>query len=116
MLIDHTHGDRPIDPDFFDNTELIQQLRLKLNPRSYEKLLSIVDKAIEETAKSPKEKLTLPWACAGSLFGHSSAQIHKDVEYLWDKIIEIVGPERYSELPKAKALGFLIQRRSLAKM
>lgn len=106
-LVDHTYRDRVIKPSSLEQLELLQQLKFKLHPKSFEKLVSIVDKAIDSTTQNEGNKISLPWACAGSLLGHGSNQPHKDIEYAWEKVIEIVGPDKYCKM----AIGALLQWR-----
>ena len=115
MLVDHTYTkDYIINAASLEKVELIQQLRIKLHPRSMEKVIEVVDEAVASVA-AKGGKLILPWACAGSLFGRGSERPHKDIEYVWEKVIEIVGPDKFCRMTVGALLQWRIASRAETK-
>jgi len=106
MLIDHTYNDRVIKPEGLEDLELLSALKRKLPKVSFDKVVRIIDQAIEHLVGTDG-RLTFSWGCAGSLLGYSSQEPHCDIEYLWDKVIETVGPDRFCKM----AVGALLQWR-----
>lgn len=95
MLRDIHRGMREISSEAIENSDLIKSLKRNLDNRSFDKIVRILDEAIEVIAQK-KDSIYVPWGCVGSMFGDSSNLLkHGDVEYLWEKIIKIMGPERF---------------------
>jgi len=88
-LHDVTHGSEYlVAPGTLSVNPFIEALRRKLPKQSFQRLLTTIDEAIEN---SIKEHGQLTWTKAGALFGHHSMEPKYRIDHLWDKVIGIVG-------------------------
>jgi hypothetical protein len=81
-------GEQLVDPDRVQSNVFIQALVRRLPQRSFQRLVTTVDEAIEG---SVKEHGQLTWTKAGALFGHHSMEPKYRIDHLWEKVISIVG-------------------------
>lgn len=88
-LYDVTHKDIYVDPEEAEQYELIQNLMNKLHAGKFKAIVRIVDEAIDSV--KPTKSTALVWTRTGALFGHSSTRPLKDINYLWDTVIDVVG-------------------------
>jgi hypothetical protein len=94
-----------------EKSKYIETLRKGLHDRSFEKIVRVLDGAIGEVANN-QGSVTIPWACVASLVGNTSNALgHGDVEYVWNKIIDIMGPDRFSRM----TMGSLLMWRMAAR-
>lgn len=93
-LTDVTHKDRLVDPAKAEQDPWVQALVRNKHPRTFQKMLQIVDGAIDAAVSSGATSGNLVWTKAGVLFGHGSQQSHADINYLWDEIKQVTGDGR----------------------
>lgn len=106
MLHNLEHGGKPTDPYRLETSKALQALKRSLgNSSSWDKIVRIVDEAVENNLRDDITELT--WCCTGSMLGESSRQPHGDITYLWEKVQEKLGEERLSVM----AVGMLVQWR-----
>jgi hypothetical protein len=93
QLIDCSKGGRVIKSSSLEDSDLVNSLRRGINSRSFDKVVRVVDESIASVAS--KGNSSLVWGCVGSMFGDTSNTLgHGDAEYLWDKVIGIMGDDR----------------------
>jgi hypothetical protein len=106
-LIDIDKGGRVISAEKMENIELMTGFKRDLNPRTFNKVVRIIDESID-TIKNNAGTIKLTWGCVGSLFGtYSNVLKHGDVEYLWNTIISKMGDDRLCKM----TLGCLLMWR-----
>jgi len=107
-----SRGMKPVSSDSMGDSKYIKVLRRDLHDRSFEKIVRIMDEAIAEVA-SKQGSLSVPWACVASLVGNTSNTLgHGDVEYVWQKVIEIMGPDRFCRMTMGSLLMWRIAVRA----
>ena len=112
QLIDVHKGGRIITASGVENTDLIKGFRRNTHEKSFEKIVRIMDEAVESIA-TKQGSISIPWACVGSLFGDRANVLgHGDVEYVWDKIIEIMGPDRFCRMTLGSILMWRVAHRA----
>jgi len=93
QLIDCSRGGRVVVASSLEDSDLVNSLRRGVCGRSFDKIVRVVDESIASV--SSKNNSSLVWGCVGSMFGNTSNVLgHGDVEYLWDKVIGIMGDDR----------------------
>lgn len=97
--------DRLITPKEGEEYEFIQKAKKTLDPRSYEKMIKLTDNAILNLKPSAKSELV--WTKCGALFGFGSKEPHADINYIWDRAIEVVGDNEFA----LKLVGGLLRWR-----
>lgn len=92
MLFDVTYADTYVDPSKAELAQHIQAVKRHHREVTWNKILRIMDEAINSVKPSKSSKLV--WTKTGALFGHSSARPLRDVEYVWEKVIGAVGDDK----------------------
>lgn len=93
-LTDVTHGERLVDPARAEQDPWVSAIARRKHARTFNKMIRIMDNAIQSVVDSGHNSGNLIWTKAGVLFGHGSGQVHGDVNYLWDEIIQVTGNGR----------------------
>ena len=88
-LIDVTFIDKLVDISYEESTEFIKTLQVKLPAVTFNKIIRIIDEAIDSV--KPTKTTQLTWTKTGALFGHKSERPLRDVNYVWEKVISAVG-------------------------
>jgi hypothetical protein len=99
------YGCKKVDPHRLENTKALKSLRRIVPDVTWDKIIRIVDGAIEDKVSDDITQLT--WCCTGSMLGEDSSRPHGDINYIWNKISEKMGDERLSSI----TVGTLVQWR-----
>ena len=93
-LFDVTFKDYYVNPKKAESSKHIQAVKnhYDYSPKTFPKILRIIDEAIESV--KPSESSKLIWTKTGALFGRNSARPLRDVEYVWEKVIGAVGDDK----------------------
>lgn len=105
MLHNMEFGCKRVDPLKLERSQLLQAFRKSVPAVTWNKVLCIIDDAIEDKVKDDVTELT--WCCTGSMLGESSTRPHGDITYLWNKVMEKMGDDRLSMM----TMGMLVQWR-----
>ena len=108
-LTDVSHGERDVDPDKVEQMDLIRAVQNHLPKRTYDKIIRTFDNAVNSTADNHQN---LVWTTAGCLFGYGSKQPHADINHAWEKIIGIVGPDKFCKMTVGAILQWRIAIRA----
>lgn len=103
MLIDVIQK-RKVDAAKEEQSEIIAMVNRKLHPRTVQRIIQTIDEAIERTVQSCGRFV---WTKTGALVGRTSKETTKDINHLWDNVIEIAGEGRLTLI----AVGCLIRWR-----
>jgi hypothetical protein len=89
-----TFKDSYVDPKKAETADHIVAVKrfYESSPRTFTKILRILDEAIDSVEPSATSKLV--WTKTGALFGHNSPRPLRDVEYVWEKVIGAVGDDK----------------------
>ncbi len=87
MPLKHFAEKRRMTPASREKHTHLVGLRNKLPVPSFDKLLRIVDTAIDELVDAKAGgKIGLVYTKTGFLLGHQASAPHKDIEYVWNKV------------------------------
>lgn len=102
-----------VNPEDAANYDVIQSVRRKTHPRTWDKMVDTVDNGIEwSIQRGVTRNNPLVWTKGAALFGHNSPLPHKDVEHLWSNTVAAVGDGKEC----LQAIGGLLRwRMSLRK-
>lgn len=110
-LYDVTFEDMWVDPLKAESSEHIQAVErfYKSSPRTFPKIIQILDDAVSSLRPSASSKLV--WTKTGALLGNSSPRPHRDVEYVWDKVVGAVGDDKECLIAMGSLLRWRISLR-----
>ena len=83
-LYDVTFKDNLIKPETAETSQHINVIRNFYPTVTFDKILRILDEAIDSVKPSATSKLV--WTKTGALFGRNSARPLRDVDYVWEKV------------------------------
>jgi hypothetical protein len=109
-LYDVTNRDTWVDPEEAEAFDTIVALKRDLPANTFDRLVKTVDEMIESV--DPTDTSKLVWTKAGALFGHGSEGPKKWIEHLWEKVIDVVGPDRLCLIAVGSLLRWRISLRS----
>lgn len=99
------YGCKKVDPHKLETSKLLVALKRSVPQVTWDKILRIIDEAIENKVKDDITQLT--WCCTGSMLGSNSTSPHGDITYLWEKIMDKMGDGRLTNM----TTGTLVQWR-----
>lgn len=91
-LYDVTFKDLLIKPETAETSQHINAVKKFYPAVTFDKILRILDEAIDSVKPSATSKLV--WTKTGALFGRNSDRPLRDVDYVWEKVIGAVGDDK----------------------
>ena len=92
-LFDVTTRDYYVNPKKAATSKHIQKVMIVFPTVTFDKILRILDEAIDSV--KPSKASQLVWTKTGALFGRKSPRPLRDVEYVWEKVIAAVGNSKH---------------------
>lgn len=107
MSLYHMNYNRKIRPTTLEKNTYIDLAKKRLNKRSFDKMVQLLDDAL--VLESPSEKTSLTWTRLSKVLGFNSQAVTVgDSNYLWDKAFEMAkGHEKTAKI----LLGCMFQWR-----
>lgn len=80
---------KPLDAESYD---VLRSVKRKVRSTTWDKMVRTIDSGIEWSIESGNGRLV--WTKSAALFGHNSPLPKRDVDHLWEWIIDSVGDQK----------------------